>query len=429
MTTEHNNQDVEFLERYLTEHPESILFARLADAYLEQERVDEAINICEEGTKKHPYYPTGHFVLGKSYMAKKLYEQAEKEFKRVLLFDPKFLAAHKLYGDLMKEIGWENTSDMSYKKILQIDPLDEFARSVVKDSGISGDDEPELESPQFDTLTKEVEAPPEPKSESIPESEEDPSVSAIAVSAEEEEMLFEEPDPETEEVIKAHFPEETTTSEQVDDDKAEEFSYILDDIFREESEEESGEKKTPAEKKKDDSQFNGSSIDAEEDDLLSQLRLPSEKDDENEEESTEKEIATVESQPEPEVEQQSETKSEQQDEVKSDSNDFTGPYGDEDFDLGFLDDDNKGNQQPEPATVEEGGGDTRSASSSLPKRKKGDKIVTPTLGEIYAAQGQYSKAIDVFETLIKKHPDNEFYIEKIAMLKKKLDESKDESKN
>ncbi|NIR48389.1 tetratricopeptide repeat protein, partial [candidate division KSB1 bacterium] len=53
----------------------------------------------------------------------------------------------------------------------------------------------------------------------------------------------------------------------------------------------------------------------------------------------------------------------------------------------------------------------------------------PTLGEIYAAQGQYAKAIDVFELLLKKHPDNESYAKKIEMLKKKLEESKDAPKN
>ncbi|MCH6560773.1 hypothetical protein IH799_10530, partial [candidate division KSB1 bacterium] len=63
------------------------------------------------------------------------------------------------------------------------------------------------------------------------------------------------------------------------------------------------------------------------------------------------------------------------------------------------------------------------------KRRKanGDKIVTPTLGEIYSAQGQYTKAIDVFETLLKKHPENEFYLKKIDHLKQKLAEVKDAS--
>ena len=53
-------------------------------------------------------------------------------------------------------------------------------------------------------------------------------------------------------------------------------------------------------------------------------------------------------------------------------------------------------------------------------------IVTPTLGEIYAAQGQYAKAIGVFEVLREKEPDNPEWPKKIEMLKKKLAESQSE---
>jgi len=54
-----------------------------------------------------------------------------------------------------------------------------------------------------------------------------------------------------------------------------------------------------------------------------------------------------------------------------------------------------------------------------------DKIVTPTLGEIYAAQGQYAKAIGVFELLSKKDPSNRHFREKIGYLKKRLQETQD----
>jgi hypothetical protein len=61
------------------------------------------------------------------------------------------------------------------------------------------------------------------------------------------------------------------------------------------------------------------------------------------------------------------------------------------------------------------------AAISLPSER--EKIVTPTLGEIYAAQGQYTKAIGVFELLCKKEPNNRHYREKIDYLKKRLQET------
>ncbi|MGQ9561029.1 MAG: tetratricopeptide repeat protein [Candidatus Oleimicrobiaceae bacterium] len=52
-----------------------------------------------------------------------------------------------------------------------------------------------------------------------------------------------------------------------------------------------------------------------------------------------------------------------------------------------------------------------------------ERIVTPTLGEIYAAQGQYAKAISVFTLLARKHPDNPRFEERIEQLQRKLEES------
>lgn len=52
-----------------------------------------------------------------------------------------------------------------------------------------------------------------------------------------------------------------------------------------------------------------------------------------------------------------------------------------------------------------------------------DPIVTSTLGEIYAAQGHFTKAIGVYEILLKKNPDNQTFKQKIEELKKKQKEA------
>lgn len=61
--------------------------------------------------------------------------------------------------------------------------------------------------------------------------------------------------------------------------------------------------------------------------------------------------------------------------------------------------------------------------SEAKKITKKQKLVSPTLGEIYAAQGQYAKAIRVYETLLEKNPDDEGYQQKIEELKQKLKNS------
>ncbi len=52
---------------------------------------------------------------------------------------------------------------------------------------------------------------------------------------------------------------------------------------------------------------------------------------------------------------------------------------------------------------------------------KESKIVSPTLGEIYIAQGEYAKAIKVYEILLDKNPQEIRYQNKIDELKHKLD--------
>jgi len=375
--------DAKFLEEFFEKNPESVIFARLADTYLKMDKVDIATELCEGGIKKHPYYATGHFILGKCYLAKKKYELAEKEFKRVLLFDPKFLAAHKYYGDLMKEIGWKNTCETSYKKILQIDPLDEVARNLSGEYILEG----------TETETEEHESGTEDQVDSFESQLAETKVGVdlmepMPISPEEEDILFqdeEEAREDTEHKISAIEGQVT----QIDEEKAEEFSYILDDIFQDEVVEE--DKGGPPMSLDDESSDEEAIVEFEDDpeSYLAQLRI-------------EEETPKPENGPDLEPDPQSNIGDSFQ---RFDSADFQEPSF----------------KEPEPA---------EKAPAPRPnKRRKarGDKIVTPTLGEIYAAQGQYTKAIDVFETLLKKHPENDFYLKKIDHLKQKLAEAKDVS--
>ncbi|RMF68795.1 MAG: tetratricopeptide repeat protein [Calditrichaeota bacterium] len=365
MSSENN---VQFLEEHLHKHPDSLLFARLADAYLKLNDVDKAIELCEAGIKKHPYYVTGHFVLGKCYLAKKQFEEAEKEFKRVLLFDSKYLAAHKLYGDLMKEIGWENTCEMSYKKILQIDPLEETVRSVV------GEQSPDaLAEEPADQLS---EPPPQSVQADIE------TIAPMPVSPEEEDLLFEGESPQ-----KAEEPPQEPRVKELDETKAEEFSYILDDIFKDEVVETAPPREVQSEKEPPAPEEVLTDFDREPDDFLRELGIEEKKEGPKEapfdfEEANEDETPSK--------------------VVNGTAPQFQAPAP----------------EPPKPAQPR----------PTAEKKTPGGKIVTPTLGEIYAAQGQYAKAIDVFETLLKKHPENESFQNKINVLKQKLAESKDASK-
>ena len=51
-------------------------------------------------------------------------------------------------------------------------------------------------------------------------------------------------------------------------------------------------------------------------------------------------------------------------------------------------------------------------------------ILSPTLGEIYIAQGRFDEAIKVFEQLLEKDPENYRYKKKISDIQKMLEKSK-----
>ncbi|MFQ5708289.1 MAG: tetratricopeptide repeat protein [bacterium] len=362
--------DVQHLGEHLKDNPDSILFARYADTLLHENRVDEAIEMCESGLKKHPYYVTGHMILGKCYLAKKLYDQAEKEFKRVLLFDPKYLSAQKHYGDLMKEIGWENTCEMSYRKILQVDPLDEVAQSMVGDYILEGESVP----------TEEDVFEPDRGAQPVLD-----NVAPVTESPEEEEFLFQEPaQSEVESAVQTE-----QAQPEIDEKKAEEFSYILEDIFKDEI---TDEQTRSAEREAPGGSAEGLDLEAESDadSYLAGLQMP------------EKMLKEPESEPQQDSFAEPDVANNKGLEPKPNIDFSTRDFG----------------PAPEPAEPE------KKPEPVFAKSKKSSdqKIVTPTLGEIYAAQGQYAKAIVVFETLLKKHPDNPDFANKINELKNKLNE-------
>ncbi|MBN2410948.1 hypothetical protein JXQ31_04595 [candidate division KSB1 bacterium] len=129
-----NTDEIKWLQRRMGDNPNSILFARLAENYLKNNNVDQAIQICDRGLEFHPNYSTGYLILAKCFFQKEEFEHAEKQLKKVLSIDPKYLLAHKMFAELMAQLGWSKTAESSIRKIHQIDPLETHVRSVSPDT-------------------------------------------------------------------------------------------------------------------------------------------------------------------------------------------------------------------------------------------------------------------------------------------------------
>jgi len=426
-------ESLESLQVLLQQNPDSLTFARVADALLKNGRLDEAVRVCEEGVRRHPYYVTGHMILGKCYLQKKLFDQAEKEFKRVLLFDPKYVSAHRSYGELMREIGWDNTCEMSYRKILHIDPLDDKVSSVVDEFARKAEAGRPKETPH--NLRKSAHEalqptpPPEPRKThtAIPMTDDDLLATA---GADERELI--PPKPETSPAPASPMPEPEIPDEATDasvrplskTDEAR-FSSILDDIFQDEVIDEKSERA---------GQYQRGDVD-------------------HQKPSSNTDTALAKSRPSPEIKPKADERPSDRTLVRQGPEDSRRslkparplpppPSHSLDFDASMLEPPDSNVLPPphlrsrrplekEPEVQER----TRPAASVIDELEAlpggapltdaiaRDKIVTPTLGEIYAAQGQYAKAIGVFELLSKKDPGNRHFREKIDYLKKRLQES------
>ena len=126
------NAVIESLEKVLANQSDSMRFARLADAYVNIGRIDDAIDLCLKGLQKYPRYVTGRFVLAKGYMAQGNNEDAKRELETVLAINNRYALAWKYYGDLLRNMGQNEESDLSYAELAEIDPLDEDTRAMIE---------------------------------------------------------------------------------------------------------------------------------------------------------------------------------------------------------------------------------------------------------------------------------------------------------
>ena len=77
-----NAQDI------LNENPDSLVFARYAEELASQGKIKEAVEILENGIKKHPHYASGYSVRANLLFMQNSDEQAVKDVQRAIQLDP-----------------------------------------------------------------------------------------------------------------------------------------------------------------------------------------------------------------------------------------------------------------------------------------------------------------------------------------------------
>lgn len=198
----------------LDEEGKGILFARVASNLLKEGKVDQATLITEVGIKKHPNYAQGHYILGKCYQEKDMYEEARAEYERVLRFDSSHLGAMKELAGLYHSTGLDDVYKDYLYRLLTLDPLNSNVIDECKEQGVY-----DIWKSQFET--------PLDSSETIEPEKIDDSV----ISLEEEKQAVEEEveseKKDAEDLMKIDL---TQFENQVDD-----FTTIMDGLIQETS--------------------------------------------------------------------------------------------------------------------------------------------------------------------------------------------------
>jgi len=105
MNFKYGSKDVillQYLEEKIKRNPVSSLFAMLAYFYLETDRIPEALSVAQRGVIAHPNYSTGHVVLAMAMERARLFTDAKKELLKARDINPGSKIADRLIAELEK---------------------------------------------------------------------------------------------------------------------------------------------------------------------------------------------------------------------------------------------------------------------------------------------------------------------------------------
>jgi tetratricopeptide (TPR) repeat protein len=172
-------QEIETLEKRLKKQPRSPLFAQLAAYYLQADRTQDALRVCDEGLAHHPHYTTAHLVRGRILVALNMRAEARREIELVDKHLPGIDSVTSLLDQLV---------DAVERDLTQPSTTTEAPSTTVHDIARAENQpfepEPFTEPTAVPTLTADEESP-------APEEDVSPSAAALTESP----FIVEEPTP------------------------------------------------------------------------------------------------------------------------------------------------------------------------------------------------------------------------------------------
>jgi tetratricopeptide (TPR) repeat protein len=405
---------------------------------MEQGNIEKAVSICEEGIAKHPQYPFGHFILGICYYHKKDYPRAKNHLEISTGYDENNPRAWKLLAEINKEVELPILAEECNLKYFLLDPfsreaVEAFHREELTDleffweggkTGKEKDDTViELDSKRTEQKVAEDKEFQNIFDEQLSESAEDgdlenlddifketpppPEKAASPKPEEKLEKLDKQPEKTEEKIevkaeVKTQIPVGHEKKERETEEQISKSENLKEERIKEAKSSEALEKTEPTTNLETDADEELLDFRSVVEDIISEQKKEYEIEDdpkEKEEKLEQKDVKKVE------------------DKLPETNEEVTEKPLTED-----LSRETSGEEKSPQMTTEE-----TEKMEEKPAHFGKPPILSSTIGEIYIAQGRFEEAIEVFQKLLEKEPDNQKYQRKIRDISAIIDKQKSQS--
>ncbi len=124
---------IEKCRKILSEHPDSQIFAALAEAYRKKGELDKSFEICRGGLKNHPDYGAGHLIMAKVNFDREMYSEAEKELLLAIKADGRTRVTEQLLVQIMVKKGEFREAKSMVEKLLSTDKKNPILKSLLEE--------------------------------------------------------------------------------------------------------------------------------------------------------------------------------------------------------------------------------------------------------------------------------------------------------
>ena len=127
-----DSEEIRRFEEQYRSNPDSLVFARLADAHRKAGDPDRGLAILREGIRRHPDYPSAHIVRARCLVDLERPAEAEASLRRALELDGRNLVAMRGLASLADRRGDPAEAVHWYEQIAVLDPMNAEAEVALE---------------------------------------------------------------------------------------------------------------------------------------------------------------------------------------------------------------------------------------------------------------------------------------------------------